>query len=218
MKQQYSITVLKRKIAGWMMMWYWSSVRVYGCGPAGCWVWLHVSHQHVPICVQSRPWAWCGNHHRPCVQPQPAAPDHRQIQIIMFSPGGRHYFDRLCSDRRYSDNPQSGRPSTSLVSSGICRNSRNLEKIRGVKVSHASKARHWLRHQGDRGERGLGRVSRWGLGCPLLRKSYNLPPRPQHVYCPWFSRFGWMSFQSVLPIGLSSCSQPPAVPKCELSE
>jgi len=83
MKQQYSITVLKRKIAGWMMMWYWSSVRVYGCGPAGCWVWLHVSHQHVPICVQSRPWAWCGNHHRPCVQPQPAAPDHRQIQIII---------------------------------------------------------------------------------------------------------------------------------------
>jgi len=42
--------------------------------------------------------------------------------------GGRHYSDRLCSDRRYSDNPQSGRPSTSLARLGLCRNSRNLEK------------------------------------------------------------------------------------------
>jgi len=41
--------------------------------------------------------------------------------------GGRHYSDRLCSDRRYSDNPQSGRPSTVI--------SRNWEEIgrgRGV--------------------------------------------------------------------------------------
>jgi len=45
--------------------------------------------------------------------------------------GGRHYSDRLCSDRRYSDNPQSGRPCTSLVCLGICRNGRNLEKIGG---------------------------------------------------------------------------------------
>ena len=30
---------------------------------------------------------------------------------------GRHYSDRLCSDRRYSDSPQSRRPSTSLAPS-----------------------------------------------------------------------------------------------------
>ena len=29
--------------------------------------------------------------------------------------GGRHYSDRLCSDGCYSDNLQSGRPSTSLA-------------------------------------------------------------------------------------------------------
>ena len=29
--------------------------------------------------------------------------------------GGRHYSDRLCSDRRYFDNSQSGRPSTALA-------------------------------------------------------------------------------------------------------
>ena len=45
--------------------------------------------------------------------------------------GGRHYSDRLCSDRRYSDNPQSGRPSTPLagiVEIGI--------KLDGVEASH----------------------------------------------------------------------------------
>jgi len=39
------------------------------------------------------------------------------VQCIVFysTTGGRHYSDRLCSDRRYSDNLQSGRPSTSLA-------------------------------------------------------------------------------------------------------
>ena len=45
--------------------------------------------------------------------------------------GGRHSSDRLCSDRRYSGNPQSGWPCTSLARLSICRNSRNWEKIGG---------------------------------------------------------------------------------------
>ena len=36
----------------------------------------------------------------------------RQLSFLLQ--GGRHYSDSLCSDRRYSDNLQSGRPSTSL--------------------------------------------------------------------------------------------------------
>jgi len=61
---------------------------------------------------------------------------------------------------------------------------------------------------------GVGRVFRWGLRCPLLRKSYNVLPRLQHnctAPYPWFSGFGSMSFQSVLPAGLFNCSQPPDV-------
>jgi len=45
--------------------------------------------------------------------------------------GSRHYSDRLCSDRRYSDSPQSRRPSTSLAPLGICRNSRNWKHTGG---------------------------------------------------------------------------------------
>ena len=58
--------------------------------------------------------------------------------------GGRHYSDRLCSDRRYSDNPQSRRPSTSLAPLGVRRNSRNWKNIVGVEVLHASKAKHGI--------------------------------------------------------------------------
>ena len=48
--------------------------------------------------------------------------------LSLLFEGGRHHSDRLCSDRRYSDSPQSRRPSTSLASLGIFRNSRNWKK------------------------------------------------------------------------------------------
>jgi len=49
---------------------------------------------------------------------------------------------------------------------------------------------------------GVGTVFRWGLGCPLLWKSYNIPTRLQHnctAPYPWFSGFGSTYVQSVRP-------------------
>jgi len=157
----------------------------------------------------------------------------------MCARGGRHYSDRLCSDRRYSDNPQSGRPSISLARLGLCRNSRNLEKTarigsrcgmhrklgidRGTEVTEflfyislSVLKMYWVVLTADCRnsvwEWGLGRVSLWGLGCPILLKSYNVRTSNTLLYCPWFSAFGSASFQSILPVGLFNCSQPPDVP------
>jgi len=126
--------------------------------------------------------------------------------------GRQTLFRQTLSDRCYSDNPQSGRPSTSLAHLVI---SRNWEEIgRGpLQALHACKARHWSRHRGDWEKRGLGRVSWWVWGCPLLRQSYNVGLHPRH-YCtaPNFLGFGSASFQSLLPVGLFNCSQPSDIP------
>jgi len=122
------------------------------------------------------------------------------------------YSDRLCSDRRYSDNLQSGRPSTSLAWLGICRNSRNWEEIgmgRGIACIESTaliEALRWLRGA----QRSLGRVSQWVWGAPSSGK-VTINVLPTQLYCPWFSGFGSASFQSVLPVGLFNCSQPPDV-------
>jgi len=56
--------------------------------------------------------------------------------------GGRHYSDRLCSDRRYSDNLQSGRPSTSLARLAYVEIVEIVKKLEWVEALDASKARH----------------------------------------------------------------------------
>jgi len=108
--------------------------------------------------------------------------------------GGRHYFDRLCSDRRYSDNLQSGRhSSTSLV----CLDVEIVEigkKLEWVEALDASKARHWSRRWGDWGERSLGRVSQCsGVPPPSekLQRTSNTIVLPL-IFGIWFG---------VLPIG-----------------
>jgi len=53
--------------------------------------------------------------------------------------GGRHYSDRLCSDRRYSDNLQAVRPSTSLARLAHVEIGKKLEWVEAL---DASKARH----------------------------------------------------------------------------
>ena len=92
--------------------------------------------------------------------------------------GGRHYSDS--SDRRYSDSPQSGQPSTSLTPLGICRNSL-LEigkKLEGVEASHASKARHWSRHRA------------------------NLSP--MHIGSSWHFKLSYQNFEMPDPIWVSN--------------
>jgi len=56
--------------------------------------------------------------------------------------GGRHYSDRLCSDRRYSDNPRSGRPSTSLAHLAYVEIVEIGKKLEWLEALDASKARH----------------------------------------------------------------------------
>jgi len=56
--------------------------------------------------------------------------------------GGRHYSDRLCSDRRYSDNLQSGRPSTSLARLAYVEIVEIEKKLELVEALDASKAQH----------------------------------------------------------------------------
>jgi len=77
----------------------------------------------------------------------------------MSKPGGRHYSDRLCSDRRYSNNPQSGPPSTSLAHLGICRNSRNWEKI-----GRGWRCRMYGKHVIDPGIEMTEGSAAWGVG------------------------------------------------------
>ena len=60
----------------------------------------------------------------------------------MESIGGRHYSDRLCSDRRYSDNLQSGRPSTSLARLAYVEIVEIEKKLEWVEALDASKAQH----------------------------------------------------------------------------
>jgi len=152
--------------------------------------------------------------------------------IHTVSTGGRHYSDRLCSDRRYSDNPQPERPSTSLARLGI-------EIVENGKNWRGSRRRMHRKHGIDRdtevseGSAGLGRVSRWGLGCPLPGKAWNFPLKwhisvhldlfsnlsgkvtittyLQHNCTAQFSGFAPVSFQSVLPVCLFNYSQPPNV-------
>jgi len=114
--------------------------------------------------------------------------------ITMCVTGGRHYFDRLCSDRRYSDNLQSGRhSSTSLV----CLDVEIVEigkKLEWVEALDASKARHWSRRWGDWGKRSLGRVSQCsGVPPPSekLQRTSNTTVLPL-IFGIWFG---------VLPIG-----------------
>jgi len=80
------------------------------------------------------------------------------VIVGLMITGGRHYSDRLCSDRRYSDNLQSGRPSISLARLAYVEIVEIGKKLEGVEALDASKARHWSRHWG---ERSLGRVSQW---------------------------------------------------------
>jgi len=101
--------------------------------------------------------------------------------------GGRHYSDRLCSDRRYSDNPQSGRPSTSLACLSICRNSRNWDKIGGGRGVACIESTSLI--QAPRWPRGVGSGESGGYSgevccAPLHRKSYNLPPRLNTIVLP----------------------------------
>jgi len=64
--------------------------------------------------------------------------------FFFLKQGGRHYSYRLCSDRRYSDNPQSGWRSTSLACLGVCRNSRNLEKTARIGSRHRVHRKHGI--------------------------------------------------------------------------
>jgi len=127
--------------------------------------------------------------------------------------GGRHYFDRLCSDGRYSDNLQSGRPSTSLARLTYVEIVEIGKKLEWVEALDASKARHWSRHWGDWGEQSLGRPQ---IPVGLAR----VPPPPEklqrtstQLYCPWFSGFNWFSFFPIStarrPIQLQSATRRP---------
>jgi len=124
------------------------------------------------------------------------------MTYIIKIPGGRHYSDRLCSDRRYSDNPQSGRRSTSLARLGICRNSRNLQK-----TARIGSRRGMHRKRGiDRGTEVTEGSGVWGgypcgvWGAPSSEKvTTYVPPtdyctapdfphlvrRLSNRYCPW---------------------------------
>jgi len=115
---------------------------------------------------------------------------------LIIQMGSRHYSDRLCSDRRYSDIPQSGRPSTSLACLSICRNSRNWDKIgggRGVACIESTSLIQAPIDRGDRGEWGLGS----GKGIPV-RSEVPPPPEklqrtskaPAQLYCPLLLIFG----------------------------
>jgi len=127
----------------------------------------------------------------------------------------RCYSDRLCSDRCYSDSPQSRRPSTSLAPLGICVEIVEIGKtLEGVEMLHASKARHWSRHQGNLSPMHIG------SGFSNFRtKILKCQTKYGAQIAPWFSGFGSASFQSVLPVGLFNCSQQPDVPtvKCRNS-
>jgi len=78
--------------------------------------------------------------------------------------------------RRYSDNPQSGRPSTSLALLGICRNSRNWEKIgggRGVACIEST-----LLIQAARWSRGVLWSGKGHSGHPVRS---DVPPAPEKL-------------------------------------
>ena len=113
--------------------------------------------------------------------------------------GDRHYSDRLCSNRRYSDIPQSGRPSTSLAHLGLCRSS-EIGKIGGGRGVACIETTGLM--QEPRGA-GPGEVSRWGRGpwgapssgkvttyfqhnyCHSAPDFQNLVHRLSNRYCPW---------------------------------
>ena len=81
--------------------------------------------------------------------------------IGLYETGGGHYSDRLCSDRRYSDSPQSGRPSTSLarLKLSICGNSRKWNKIGGGRGVACIESTSLI--QAPRWPRGVG-PGEWG--------------------------------------------------------
>jgi len=64
------------------------------------------------------------------------------VHGVYCSLGGRHYSDRLCSNRRYSDNLHSGRPSTSLACLAYVEIVEIGNKLEWVEAVDASKARH----------------------------------------------------------------------------
>jgi len=136
--------------------------------------------------------------------------NHFQTNVINFRTGGKHYSDRLCSDRRYSDNLQLGRPSTSLARLAYVEIVEIGNKLEWVEALDASKARQWSRHWGDWGERSLGRVSQWVWGPTLLQRSYSV--LPTQLYCPWFSKiwFGVFPISTARrPIQLQSATRRP---------
>ena len=123
--------------------------------------------------------------------------------------GGRHYSDRLCSDRRYSDNPQSRWPSTSLARLGICRNSRNWKNIGGGRGIACIKSTALIEAPTQ-----FEPHAYWVW---LFKLSYQNVEMPDLILgskliAPWFSGFGSAFFQSVLPVGLFNWSQLPDVP------
>ena len=116
---------------------------------------------------------------------------------IRVAKAERSRTNRLCSDRRYSDNLQAVRPSTSLARLAHVEIVEIGNKLEWVEALDASKARHWSRHWGDWGERSLGRVSQWVWGVPSSGKvtTYvhnctapdfrDLVRRLSNQYCPW---------------------------------
>jgi len=74
--------------------------------------------------------------------PLSRAMDVRIMRHGISAQGGRHYSDRLCSDRRYSDNLQSGRTSTSLARLAYVEIVEIGKKLEWVEALDASKARH----------------------------------------------------------------------------
>jgi len=120
--------------------------------------------------------------------------NHTTMIFSMVQPGGRHYSDRLCSDRRYSDNPQSGWPSTSLARLAHVEIVEIGTKLKWdafgcIESTALMEALRWLRGA----EPGKGIPV--GLGCPppemLQRTSTQL-------YCRWTAR---------RPIQLQSATQ-----------
>jgi len=154
-------------------------------------------------------WNW-----RPMTGVFHSAVKTRYADVNIETWRGRHYSDRLCSDRRYSDNPQSGRPSTSLACLSICRNSRNCEKIvggRGVASIESTSLIEALRWP-----RGMGS----GEGIPVGSGVPHPPEKLQRTYLQyiivlslifgiWFGVFPIGTARR--PIQLQSATQRPTV-------